>query len=282
MEILKTKREMQVWSGLKKKEGKTICFVPTMGFLHKGHVSLLEKGRPLCHELVLSIFVNPAQFGPNEDLDAYPSDIDNDLALAKKAGVTAVFLPEKDDLYPEGFQTEVTPGPLAGHLCGKFRPIHFAGVATVVTKLFNIVMPDAAVFGEKDYQQLQIVRQLTLDLDFNIDIVAGKIIREKDGLAMSSRNAYLSAAQRVSARSLNQALQTAEKKIQAGETDPEQLKTELAAFIHSFDDTRVEYICFCDPNRLMDITRISSKPVLLALAVKVGHTRLIDNTLINR
>jgi pantoate--beta-alanine ligase len=196
MEILKTKAEMQAWSKNKRKHDRTICFVPTMGYLHQGHVSLMEKGRSLSDELVLSIFVNPAQFGPNEDLSTYPSDLENDLHLAEKAGVTAVFLPQKQDIYPEHFQTSVKLQFLPDHLCGKSRPGHFAGVATVVSKLFNIVMPDKAVFGMKDFQQLQIIRQLVLDLDFDIEIIAGPIIREKDGLAMSSRNVYLSESQR--------------------------------------------------------------------------------------
>ncbi|MFH2058788.1 MAG: pantoate--beta-alanine ligase [Pseudomonadota bacterium] len=281
MDILTNKSDMQAWSNLKKREGKTICFVPTMGYLHQGHVSLMEKGKPLCDELVLSIFVNPTQFGANEDLNAYPSDIENDLALAKKAGVTAVFLPTKSSIYPENFQTEVKLLSLPNFLCGKFRPIHFAGVATVVTKLFNIVMPDVAVFGQKDYQQLQIIRQLTLDLDFDIKIVAGKIIRETDGLAMSSRNAYLSKSQRASALCLCQSLKLAKDIIAKGKTDADTLKNKIESFIHSFKHTQVEYISFCDPITLEDTKDINS-PVLLALAVKVGTTRLIDNAILNQ
>ncbi|NOX33550.1 MAG: pantoate--beta-alanine ligase [Deltaproteobacteria bacterium] len=280
MEILKTKSEMNNWSKNKKKESKTICLVPTMGYLHKGHISLVEKGKPLCDELVLSIFVNPAQFGPNEDLNSYPSNIKNDLALAQKAGVTAVFLPEKGNIYPENFQTKVALQHLPGFLCGKFRPVHFAGVATVVTKLFNIVMPDIAVFGQKDYQQLQIIRQLTLDLDFNINIVAGDIIREKDGLAMSSRNTYLSGPQRVSALSLSKSLNLARELIAGGETNPYTIKNRLERLIRSFAETNIEYICFCDPQTLEDMEKID-RQVLLAMAVNVGKTRLIDNALIN-
>ena len=272
---------MRAWSTSKKREGKTICFVPTMGYLHQGHVSLMEKGKPLCDELVLSIFVNPTQFGANEDLDAYPSDIESDLALAGKAGVTAVFLPAKAHIYPENFQTEVKLLSLPNFLCGKFRPVHFAGVATVVTKLFNIVMPDVAVFGQKDYQQLQIIRQLTLDLDFDIKIIAGKIIREADGLAMSSRNAYLSKSQRASALSLCQSLKLAKDMIAAGQTDVDILKNKIVSFIHSFEQTIVEYVCFCNPTTLED-TKVINDPVLLALAVKVGATRLIDNAILNQ
>ncbi len=271
---------MQSWSKAKRKESKTICFVPTMGYLHKGHVSLLEKGDPLCDELVLSIFVNPTQFGANEDLDSYPMDIENDLRLAKEAGTTAVFLPNKEIIYPDNFQTQISLTNLPNHLCGKSRPVHFGGVATVVTKLFNIVMPDIAIFGQKDYQQLQLIRQLTLDLDFDIKILGGDIVREKDGLAMSSRNAYLTESQRASAISLSKSLNLAKKLISEGEKNVSALQEKLQTFIHSYTETNVEYITFCDPKTLEDIELINNE-VLLALAVKVGKTRLIDNVLIS-
>jgi pantoate--beta-alanine ligase len=208
-----------------------------MGYLHQGHLSLMEKGRHLCDTLVVSIFVNPTQFGPNEDLDAYPSNIENDLALAEKAGVTAVFLPHKNNMYPKNFQTEVSLQNLPKFLCGRFRPVHFAGVATVVTKLFNIVMPDMAVFGQKDYQQLQIIRQLCLDLDFDIQIHAGEIVREPDGLAMSSRNAYLSKSQRESALSLSQSLNLARDLVARGEKNPNAVRDQMDAFIRAFPGT---------------------------------------------
>ena len=280
MEIIKTKAEMQAWSKNKKKQSRTLCFVPTMGYLHQGHVSLMEKGKPLCDDLVLSIFVNPTQFGPNEDLDSYPTNINNDLALAEKAGVTAVFLPRKENIYPENFQTEIKLLSLPDHLCGKFRPVHFAGVAVVVTKLFNIVMPDKAVFGMKDYQQLRIIRQLVKDLDFDIEIVAGDIIREKDGLAMSSRNAYLSESQRTSALSLSRSLNLARELMAGGEKNASGIRSKIESLIHSFPETAVEYISFCWPETLEEIEVIEKK-VLLALAVKVGKTRLIDNALID-
>ena len=280
MEILKTISGMQEWSKCKKEESKTICFVPTMGYLHQGHISLMEKGKHLCHELVISIFVNPSQFGPNEDLDTYPSDIENDLALARKAGVTAVFLPSKNTIYPENFQTEIKLQTLPQFLCGKFRPVFFSGVTTVVTKLFNIVMPDIAVFGQKDYQQLQIIRQLILDLNFNIKIVSGDIIREKDGLAMSSRNAYLSKPQRAYALCLSKSLNMACNMIDKGEKNPEIIKHKMEAFIGAFPETNIEYINFCDPETLEDINIIKDE-TLIALVVKVGDTRLIDNTIID-
>jgi pantoate--beta-alanine ligase len=279
MEILKTTAQMQAWSKHKKQQGRTLCFVPTMGYLHKGHTSLLDKGKPLCDELVLSIFVNPTQFGPNEDLDKYPTDIENDLALAKKAGVTAVFLPNKDAMYPENYQTRVSLDHLPNHLCGKSRPVHFGGVATVVTKLFNIVMPDIAIFGQKDYQQLQVIRQMTLDLDFDIKILGGEIIREDDGLAMSSRNAYLTDTQRASAVCLNQSLARAKEMIKDGQTDTAAMTDKLTAFMNGFEEARVEYCSFCDPVTLEPVETVKGQ-VLLALAVKVGNTRLIDNALI--
>lgn len=279
MEILKTSSQMQAWSKAKRKEGRSICFVPTMGYLHQGHVSLLEKGKPLTDELVLSIFVNPTQFAANEDLDTYPCDIENDLRLAKAAGVTAVFMPDKDNIYPENFQTRISLASLPNFLCGQNRPGHFAGVAIVVTKLFNIVMPDIAIFGQKDYQQLQIIRQMTRDLDFDIKIMAGEIIRESDGLAMSSRNAYLSETQRESALSLSRSIDTAKDLIEKGEKDISIIKDKIKSFIMSFEETKIDYISFCDPDTLEDATTLD-KPVLLALAVKVGITRLIDNAII--
>ena len=271
---------MHDWSKNKKKKSKTICLVPTMGYLHQGHISLMEKGKPLCDELVISIFVNPTQFGPNEDLDAYPSNIENALALAQKAGVTAVFLPDKENLYPKNFQTKVSLLSLPAYLCGKSRPVHFSGVATIVTKLFNIVMPDMAVFGQKDYQQLQIIRQLTQDMDFDIQIIGGEIIREKDGLALSSRNAYLSGSQRASALSLSRSLKLARDLMARGEKNPVTLQHEIETFIHTFPETCVEYVSFCNPKTLEGVAQIDDR-VLLALAVKIGKTRLIDNALID-
>ena len=279
MDILKTKADMQAWSARKKKQGKTISFVPTMGYLHKGHVSLLDIGKPLGDELVLSIFVNPTQFGPNEDLDAYPSNIQNDLNLAQQAGVTAVFLPDKTEMYGPGYQTHVSLDLLPQYLCGRSRPVHFGGVTTVVTKLFNIVMPDVAVFGKKDFQQLAIIRQMVKDLDFNIKIIGGEIIREKDGLAMSSRNAYLTPAQRASAVCLSQAIQLLKQKVAQGVRSVPDLAREAKALILSFDQTRVDYIELCDPKTLEPVETVQAE-TLVAMAVQVGKSRLIDNAVI--
>ena len=270
---------MQTWSAAKKKQGKTISFVPTMGYLHKGHVSLLEIGKPLSDELVLSIFVNPTQFGPNEDLDAYPSNIQNDLDLAQQAGVTGVFLPEKSEMYGPGYQTHVSLDHLPQYLCGRSRPVHFGGVATVVTKLFNIVMPDVAIFGKKDFQQLAVIRQMVKDLDFNIRIIGGEIIREKDGLAMSSRNAYLTPEQRASAVCLSQAIRLLKQKVAQGVRSVPDLVKEAQAFILSFDHTRVDYIELCHPRTLEPVETVQAE-TLVAMAVQVGKSRLIDNALI--
>ncbi|MDD9302421.1 MAG: pantoate--beta-alanine ligase [Desulfobacter sp.] len=280
MDILKTKSRMQAWSGIQKKKGKTISFVPTMGYLHKGHLSLLEIGGPLCDELVLSIFVNPTQFGPNEDLDAYPRSIEKDLAMAEAAGVTAVFLPNTQEMYTQNYQTRVSLDHLPNFLCGKSRPVHFGGVATVVTKLFNIVQPDVAIFGKKDYQQLQVIKQMTRDLDFNIKIIGGEIIREADGLAMSSRNAYLTPDQRQSALCLSRAIELAKKIVAQGDVSILPIVKEMETFIHSFDHTRVDYIEFCDPETLEPVDLIESQ-TLVAMAVQVGKSRLLDNGLID-
>lgn len=279
MNILKTKAEMQTWSAEKKKQGKTISFVPTMGYLHKGHVSLLEIGKPLGDELVLSIFVNPTQFGPNEDLDAYPSNIQNDLNLAEQAGVTAVFLPDKNEMYGPGYQTHVSLDRLPQYLCGRSRPMHFGGVATVVTKLFNIVMPDVAIFGKKDFQQLAIIRQMVKDLDFNIRIIGGEIIREEDGLAMSSRNAYLTPEQRASAVCLSRTISLLKQRVAQGVRSVPDLVREAEAFILSFDHTRIDYIELCHPGTLEPVDTVQAE-TLVALAVQVGKSRLIDNALI--
>jgi pantoate--beta-alanine ligase len=280
MEIFKEKMQMKAWCERVHKNAETICFVPTMGFFHQGHLSLMEKGKSLCDRLVVSIFINPTQFGKNEDFSLYPVDIEGDLRLAQAAGVDAVFLPHRDDMYPKNFQTYVSLTNLPAYLCGKFRPDHFRGVATVVTKLFNIIKPQVAVFGQKDFQQLQIIRRCVKDLDMDIEIVAGDIFRETDGLAMSSRNTYLSGQERTSALSLFKALTLAEELIENGQKNAWKIKKRLVELIESFDYTAIDYVSFCDPETLEEVDRIE-KQVLLALAVKIGKTRLIDNIIID-
>ncbi len=279
MDIIESKAEMHKWSQAVQKKGKTICLVPTMGFFHQGHLSLMEKGRSLCDYLVVSIFVNPAQFGENEDFDTYPADLDRDIELAEKAGVDILFHPVAADIYPPGYQTCVSLSELPRHLCGQYRPGHFEGVATVVSKLFNIIRPQVAVFGQKDYQQLRVIRQMTQDLDWNIEIVGAEIYREADGLAMSSRNTYLSDAERKTAPCLFKALEMAKSAVQKGQTDTGVLQQQVEKFIESFDHARVEYARFCNPETLEKVDTITGR-TLLALAVRVGDTRLIDNTVI--
>lgn len=279
MEIFKTSSEMRAWSDAMHRSGETISFVPTMGYLHDGHLSLMEKGRSICSSLVVSIFVNPTQFGENEDLAAYPKSIDRDLQLIESKGGKAVFLPDREEIYPENYQTYVTLESLPNHLCGISRPVHFRGVATIITKLFNIVRPDVAIFGTKDFQQLQVIRQLNHDLNFGIEIIGAPIVRESDGLAMSSRNKYLKPEQRASALSLSQACLKVKQMVEAGERDASGLKSKIKNFIDSFPETRVDYISICNPNTLDEVTEIDGE-VLFALAVEVGRARLIDNILV--
>ena len=279
MEIVKEISKMKEINKFWKRQGYKIAFVPTMGFLHGAHLALVKKAKELGDKTVVSIFVNPLQFGPKEDFREYPRDLERDLALLEKEKVDAVFIPETEEMYPPDFQTYVEVTKLTTGLCGAFRPGHFKGVTTVVLKLFNIVNPDIAIFGEKDYQQLQVIKQMIKDLNLDIEIVAHPTVREKDGLAMSSRNIYLSSAERESATSLYKALLLAQKLIKEGERDSQKIKEEMEKFIHSFPFTKVQYIEFVDPQTLDPIDNIN-KPVLCALAVYVGKARLIDNMLI--
>jgi pantoate--beta-alanine ligase len=280
MELFKTVSEMQSWSKQTTKQGKTICLVPTMGYFHKGHLSLIEKGRTQYDKIVVSIFVNPTQFGENEDLDSYPVDLENDLSLAEKLHTDVVFLPPKEEIYNKNFQTYVELEKLPNHLCGFSRPVHFKGVATVVAKLFNIVMPDAAVFGQKDYQQLRVIRQMTKDLNFNIKIIGAPIVREGDGLAMSSRNTYLTPEQRKSGLCLSKSIEKAKILIRQGETDTEVILNKISVYINSFEGVQIDYTALCDPETLDKVKMVNGK-TLFALAVKIGKTRLIDNAVIN-
>jgi len=227
-------------------QGEKIVFVPTMGFLHEGHLSLVRMGRKLGTKLVVSIFVNPIQFGPSEDFKEYPRDLERDFSLLEKEGVDVVFCPSQEEMYPPEFQTYVEVTELSKPLCGAYRPGHFRGVATVVLKLFNIVKPHIAIFGEKDYQQLQVIKRMVKDLNLDIEIIGHPIVREKDGLAMSSRNVYLSPEERNSALSLFKALNLAEKLIKQGENKVSNLQEKLKNFIESHPFTKVQYIEFVD------------------------------------
>ena len=263
-----------------RRQGKTIVFVPTMGFLHDGHLSLMREGKAYGDDLVASIFVNPTQFAPGEDLASYPRDVERYLELIHDAGVDAVFIPDTNEMYSKNFQTYVNVEKLSNHLCGISRPIFFRGVATIVTKLFNIVKPHVAVFGQKDYQQLIVIRKMVRELDLDIEIIGAPTIREIDGLAMSSRNTYLTTDQRISALSLYQSLKKAKEAIEKGEQDAIKIVDTTRELIQSRPDTEIDYISICDPDTLMDVKTID-KPVVMALAVKVGKARLIDNMILS-
>jgi len=271
---------MQERSDQMRSQGKTIVFVPTMGFLHDGHLSLMREGKTYGDDLVASIFINPTQFAPGEDLASYPRDVERDLELIHDAGVDAVFIPDTNEMYGNNFQTYVNVEKLSNHLCGTSRPIFFRGVATIVTKLFNIVKPHVAVFGQKDYQQLIVIRQMVRELDLDIEIVGAPTIREPDGLAMSSRNTYLTTDQRISALSLYQSLKNAKEAIEKGEQDATKILDTTRKLIQSRPETEIDYISICDPDTLIDVKTID-KPVLMALAVKVGKARLIDNMILS-
>jgi len=251
-----------------------------MGFLHEGHLALLKEGRRMGDDLILSIFVNPTQFAPGEDYESYPRNFEKDLELARKEGVDVVFTPTREELYSDRFQTYVALESLPKHLCGLSRPSHFKGVATVVAKLFNIVKPHIAIFGQKDFQQLAIIRQMANDLNFNIEIRGVQTFREKDGLAMSSRNAYLTPEQRKTALCLYSSLVKSRERIQEGEKNVSTLIREMSSYITSRFETEIDYISICDPDTLDDVDKIEG-PILIALAVKVGKTRLIDNMVIS-
>jgi pantoate--beta-alanine ligase len=280
MQIIERTAQMQEISREVRSSGKTIALVPTMGFLHDGHLELLKQGRRRADVLILSIFVNPTQFGPTEDYGQYPRDMEGDLKKAESVGTDYVFTPPVGEMYPYGFQTKVTVERVPEHLCGLSRPGHFEGVATVVTKLFNITEPNIALFGKKDFQQLSVIRRMVTDLNMDIEIVGVPTIRESDGLAMSSRNKYLSPEERKSALCLKKSIDLTLDLIKVGERDPEKIKGEVRKLITSYPFTDIDYIAIVDPLTLDDIAVISDK-ALLALAVRVGRTRLIDNTQID-
>ncbi len=279
MQTISDIRQMQTLACSLKREGSRIAFVPTMGFLHEGHASLLREGRNNSDVLVLSIFVNPIQFGKNEDLDRYPRDMERDLRIASECGVDIVFTPTAADMYPTGFQTTVTVRDVSLPLCGASRPGHFDGVATVVTKLFNIVQPDVALFGRKDYQQLAVIRRMVMDLSMPTEIVGMPIVRENDGLAMSSRNAYLSKEQRLSALCLHRALVAVRALFAGGECRVEKLRGAAFEFIGAEPGVTIEYVEFRD-GATLDEQEVVDNATLLAVAVKIGQTRLIDNSVL--
>jgi pantoate--beta-alanine ligase len=279
MIIIEHIREMQSWSEAERRAGNRIILVPTMGFLHEGHLSLVREGRKRGHLVVVSIFVNPAQFAPHEDYAAYPHDRERDRKLLEKESVDILFHPSVEEVYAKGYQTYVEVERLNQLLCGAFRPGHFRGVATVVAKLFNIVRPHVAIFGFKDYQQLQIVRRMVEDLNFDIEVVGHPIVREKDGLALSSRNTYLNEKERKAALCLYRSIRKAESLVFRGEREGGRIISAVNAEIEKEPLARVEYVRLCHPSSLEEVERIHNE-ALLALAVWVGKARLIDNTVL--
>ena len=275
-EIVRDPRAMRARTEDLRRDGRRIAVVPTMGALHEGHLQLLRAARARADIVILTIFVNPTQFGPNEDLARYPRDEAGDIAKARTCGIDLAFCPEASAMYPAGAQTFVEVRELQKPLCGASRPGHFAGVATIVSKLFHITNPHLAVFGEKDYQQLAIIRRMVRDLDFGIEILGVPIVREADGLALSSRNAYLSADQRKTALSLSKGLAAAEAAVKAGERDAAKIVSAARALIEAEPGARIDYVELRDADELSPVTTLS-RPAVLAMAVFVGTTRLIDN-----
>ena len=273
--------EMKRWSRLALSNNKSIGFVATMGCLHEGHLSLIKTSTAECDNTVVSIFVNKTQFSPEEDFDSYPQYIQSDKLILQTAGVDIMFNPAQKDLYPEEFQTFVTVEKKTNYLCGVSRPRFFRGVTTVIIKLFNIINPNIAYFGEKDWQQLEVVRTMVRDLNMDVSIVGKPIVRDKDGLAMSSRNDNLSKSERLSALTLTQALESAQTLVVKGERSAENIRAKIRETVEKKQGTKIDYISVCDPENFKEQTEIYSR-VLVALAVRVGTTRLIDNRIIEK
>ena len=270
---------MQEHSTRLQDEGDRIGFVPTMGFLHEGHLSLMRRAREENHTLVVSIFVNPTQFGPNEDFRDYPRDMESDSVMCREEGVDILFAPSAEEMYPDGFGTTVHVSGMTEVLCGRSRIGHFDGVTTVVAKLFSIVRPQKSYFGLKDYQQYRVISRMARDLDMGVDVVGMPIIREEDGLAMSSRNAYLSKRERQSALSLNRSLREAEQMVADGIIKSGKIEARVREIIESEPDTGIDYVQVVDMDDLTTVSDIKGQ-ALLALAVHVGNARLIDNTVL--
>ncbi len=282
MIVITSPADMTTLANDLRRQDLTIGLVPTMGFLHEGHLSLVREAREQSDRVVVSIFVNPTQFGPDEDFQEYPRDFERDCGLAEQAGADVIFAPTATDMYPDGFQTVVRVEHLTAPLCGASRLHHFQGVTTVVAKLFNICKPHLAVFGQKDAQQAIVIRQMVKDLNMDLRIVIAPIVREPDGLAMSSRNIYLIRQQREHAGKLHRSLQRAVEMIQAGETEVETVKRAIRTVIDMIPDARIDYVEIVDARTLTPVDRIHSQDeILLALAVYVGKTRLIDNAWID-
>ncbi len=276
MKLIRTIKQMRLITSRLRRQGRIIGFVPTMGALHEGHGSLMRAARRRCDAVVVSLFVNPTQFGPNEDYARYPRDVKGDAALCRREKADILFMPTAEAIYPEGHDTKVLVGRIGEVLEGALRPGHFSGVATVVAKLFQIVQPDVAFFGQKDYQQTVVIKRMTRDLNFPVKIIVCPTMREADGLAMSSRNRYLSAEERDASRVLFKALQKGRERIQEGEQDSAAIRDAMSVLIQEEPRAQIEYAAIAHPETLEDVLRIEG-PVVLLLAVRIGRTRLIDN-----
>ncbi|MFH1996386.1 MAG: pantoate--beta-alanine ligase [Candidatus Omnitrophota bacterium] len=280
MIVITSVREMSEKAGSLKKSGRTIGFVPTMGYLHEGHCSLIRSARRNSDTVVVSIFVNPPQFGRGEDLDAYPRDFKRDERLAEKAGADIVFYPEANDVYAGDHRTFVTVEKLTEGLCGSSRPGHFRGVTTVVAKLFGVVRPDTAYFGQKDAQQAIVIKKMAADLNMGVAIRVEPIVREVDGLAMSSRNVYLSPAERVDALVLSRSLKKARSLIEGGQRNAENVKEAIEEVVNTAPSAAIDYVAIVNAANLIDLKTLQGE-ALIALAVFIGKTRLIDNCIIH-
>lgn len=276
MKIVKTIEEVRAEVKSWRKEGLTVGLVPTMGFLHEGHKSLIDRAVAENDKVVVSDFVNPTQFGPNEDLESYPRDLNRDAALCENAGASLIFNPESSEMYADDACTFMDMSKLTGELCGKTRPIHFRGVCTVVSKLFNIVTPDRAYFGQKDAQQLAVIRRMVRDMNFDIEIVGCPIVREVDGLAKSSRNTYLNEKERVAALVLSQAIKLGQNMAQNGEKSTDKIVNAMISHIKKEPLAKIDYVKAVDAVSITPVTEMKP-PVLVAMAVYIGKTRLIDN-----
>lgn len=279
MRIIRTISELRVALKALREKGQSIGFVPTMGFLHDGHAALIRQSTARCDATVVSVFVNPTQFGPSEDLANYPRDLERDQNLCLRLGVLILFIPDPAEVYPTGFSTSIAVGTMGELLCGAFRPGHFRGMATVVAKLFNMVQPDLAFFGQKDLQQTAILQRMVKDLNLPVDILVAPTVREADGLALSSRNTYLTPENRQRALGINRGLQAAEKAFRSGTQDAEALVALARAEFADAD--QIQYCEIVDPSTLDSLSGPILRPAALCVAVVIGGTRLIDNLLLS-
>ncbi len=277
MEVITKVKQMHNIAEKARLDGKKIALIPTMGFLHEGHLTLVRRAGEEADVLVVSIFVNPTQFAPGEDFEQYPRDLQRDLDLLEPIGVDYVYHPEVEEVYPEGYQTYVEVTEITQYLCGESRPSHFRGVSTVCTKLFNAVKPHKAFFGEKDFQQVKVIERTVKDLNLDLEVIPVETVREPDGLAMSSRNKYLSDKEREQGLSLKRSMDKALEMYRAGEQDAGKIKAEVEAIITSQPDARIDYVSIADQDTMQDVTTVNDNS-FIALAVKIGKTRLIDNS----